>query len=177
MITLTKNFKYRKCSLLFQHLTYPLTRMPQVKKICIGALDCKIACRIFHGHFWRVELNKFAVLSCFGHKVTSCWVWGLPYMTSAKCSDFLIPFPQRHVKKSAEFVPFIPSSTHNGRHIWRPPIPENNAVSRAFFWEPNFINLLTWQDLHCSATKSLVVARYSHEQCSWKFVFACITRA
>ena len=34
-------------------------------------------------------------------------VWGLPYMTSAKFSDFMTPSPPCHCHKSADLVPFV----------------------------------------------------------------------
>ena len=50
---------------------------------------------------------------------------GLPYITSAKISDFLPP-PPCHCHKSADSVPLVcflgtPSPTHYGCHIWKPP--------------------------------------------------------
>ena len=52
---------------------------------------------------------------------------GLPYVTSAKFSDFFYPLPQLLLSQISWFCSFHllfgdnPSPTHCGRHIWKPP--------------------------------------------------------
>ena len=59
MVKLRKVSKYGNFFVLFQHLPYPLTRMPQVKTICIGALDL----------LWKVGLEGFGIFRVFGTKM------------------------------------------------------------------------------------------------------------
>ena len=59
---------------------------------------------------------------------------GLPYMTSAKLSDFLTPSPPCHVQKSADFVPFVcflGTPSQSGRHIWK----GSPILTSAKFWD------------------------------------------
>ena len=54
---------------------------------------------------------------------------GLPYMTSAKFSDFLIPSPLVHIftqppllnSLTSSALPGLPSPLECGHHIWKPP--------------------------------------------------------
>ena len=89
----------------------------------LGSVHGNVVCNCKHEWVWSINIGRRCCLACE-------WVYlhvnapteGLPYMTSAKVSDFL-PHPPCHIRKSADFVPFVcflGTTAECGRHIWKP---------------------------------------------------------